>query len=164
VIVPPTDVMGRGRLAGIQDPTGGVVYLWKAYDPDESETYGEPGTLIWTDLETRDPQKAADFFSKLVGWEIRTESQGPTAYWQVGVRGQNEGGIMPMPDMVPPEAPAFWLDYFGTSDIDASIARAQELGGTVQVPAMEVEGMMSFAVLSDPAGATFALMQPLLDM
>jgi predicted enzyme related to lactoylglutathione lyase len=82
-------------------------------------------------------------------------------YWQIDIGGAGEGGIMPMPDMVPPEVPAYWLDYFGTADIAASIAKAKELGATVTVEPAAVGGMVSFAVLEDPAGATFALMQPL---
>jgi predicted enzyme related to lactoylglutathione lyase len=69
---------------------------------------------------------------------------------------------MPMPEMEGQSPiPAHWLDYFGTADIDASVAKARALGGSVFVEPMTVGSMVSFAVLADPAGATFALMQPL---
>lgn len=161
VIVPPMDVGQRGRIVGIQDTTGGIVYLWKSYQPDSDEAYGGPGQLSWADLETRDPEKAADFYEKLVGWDVQALTQGASPYWQFNVEGQGEGGIMPMPDMLPPGTPAYWLDYFGTDDIGASVQKAQELGGDVLVEPTEAGGMVSFAVLNDPKGATFALMQPL---
>jgi len=161
VVVPPMDVMERGRMAGIKDPTGGVLYLWKSYRPDAAETYGVPGALAWSDLETREPEKAAAFYKALFGWDIQSLNEGPMPYWQVNVDGQGEGGIMPMPEMVPPGAPAFWIDYFGTSDMGASVTKAESLGATALAPPMEVGGMVSFAVLADPSGATFALMQPL---
>jgi predicted enzyme related to lactoylglutathione lyase len=159
----PMDVMDRGRYAAIVDPTGAVVFLWHATTPDEKQTYGEPGSLAWNDLVTRDPAKAADFYSALVGWTIAPMMEGPSPYWQANIGDVGQGGIMPMPEMSPPEVPAYWLDYFGTADIAASVAKATELGASVWVPPTEVSGMLSFAVLGDPGGATFALLQSLRD-
>jgi predicted enzyme related to lactoylglutathione lyase len=159
--MPATPVGTTGRFAAIVDPTGAAVFLWHNTAPDPNLAYGEPGTLSWCDLTTRDPEKAADFYSKLVGWEVRQLEGGGMPYWQVMVDGQGQGGIMPMPDMVPPEVPAYWLDYFATTDIDASVARAKALGGTAVVEPPKVGAMLWFAVVEDPGGATFALLQPL---
>jgi predicted enzyme related to lactoylglutathione lyase len=46
--------------------------------------------------------------------------------------------------------------YFGTDDIDASVAKATELGGTTLAGATDI-GMGKIAVLQDPQGAVFAL-------
>ncbi len=159
VVMPPMDVPGFGRMAAIQDPTGAYIFLWKAGQPDETIEYMKPGTLSWSDLTTRDPEKAADFYSKWVGWDIKPMDAGPTPYWQVHVDGVGEGGIMPMPDMMPAEAPAFWMPYFGTTDAAASVAKAKKLGASVQVEPTQVADMLIFAVVTDPAGATFALLQ-----
>lgn len=159
VVMPPMDVPGSGRMAAIQDPTGAYIFLWKAGKPDEKMAYFQPGTLSWTDLSTRDPEKAADFYNKLMGWDIQRMDSGPMPYWQVSIDGSAEGGIMPMPEMVPSEVPAFWMPYFGTADIADSVDKAKELGATVQVEPTEIGDTMSFAVLADPAGATFGLLQ-----
>ena len=161
VAMPPADVPGSGRIAGIQDPTGAYVFFWKPLRPDESMEYMLPGTLSWNDLATRDPQKAIDFYTKLLGWDMQKMEAGPMPYWVVNVDGQGEGGIMPMPPMVPAEVPSYWLVYFGTEDLAASVAKAVKLGGSVLSEPMEVPDMVAFAVLADPAGATFALMKPL---
>ena len=58
---------------------------------------------------------------------------------------------------MPDEVPAFWLTYFGVADCDASVAKAQELGASVTAPPMDIPGVGRFAVLSDPHGATFAI-------
>jgi len=50
--------------------------------------------------------------------------------------------------------------YFTTSDINASIERATELGATVMMPAMPVMDLGHMAVLTDPSGAPFGLWQP----
>ncbi len=161
VVMPPMDVPGSGRTAVIQDPTGAYVSFWKPLSPDETVEYMRPGTLSWNDLGTRDPQKAIAFYTRLLGWDVQPMEAGPMPYWVVNVDGQGEGGIMPMPAMVPDEVPSYWLVYFGTTDVKESVARARELGATVVSEPMQVADMVEFAVLADPFGATFALMRPL---
>lgn len=161
VVMPAMDVTGFGRMVGIQDPTGAYFFLWKPLRLDETIGYLQPGLLSWSDLTTRDPEKAAAFYAELLGWEVRPMDAGPMPYWQVMVDGEGEAGIMPMPEMIPDEVPAFWMPYFGTTDVAASFAKATELGATVLREPTEVTGMLWFAVLADPAGATFALLQPL---
>jgi predicted enzyme related to lactoylglutathione lyase len=160
IAMPPMDVTGSGRMAAIQDPSGGFVFFWKPDSPEESINYYEPGTLAWNDLNTRDPQKAADFYTALLGWRIeKREPGGPMPYWVISVDGQGQGGIMPMPEMVPAEVPSFWMPYFGSADLATDMVKATELGATVLVEPMGVEDTVLFAVLNDPRGATFALMQ-----
>ena len=161
VAMPAMDVPGSGRMAVITDPTGAYVSFWKPLQPDESMEYMQPGTLSWNDLGTRDPQKAIDFYTRLLGWNIQPMEAGPMPYWVVNIDGQGEGGIMRMPDIVPAEMPSFWLVHFGTSDLSAGVAKAKALGAKVVSEPMEVPNMVAFAVLADPFGATFALMQPL---
>jgi predicted enzyme related to lactoylglutathione lyase len=54
------------------------------------------------------------------------------------------------------------MPYFGSTDVAADVAKAVELGATVEVAPTLVEGTVTFAVLTDPLGATFALMQPMM--
>jgi predicted enzyme related to lactoylglutathione lyase len=53
--------------------------------------------------------------------------------------------------------PPSWLVYFGTDDIDASLAKISELGGNVLAPAMEIMDGNKVAIAQDPQGAAFAL-------
>jgi predicted enzyme related to lactoylglutathione lyase len=161
VAMPAMDVPGSGRMAVVKDPTGAYISFWKPVSPDETMEYMQPGTQSWNDLGTRDPQMAIDFYTKLLAWDIQPMEAGPMPYWIVNIDGQGEGGIMPMPDMVPAEMPSYWLVYFGVSELSASVDKARALGATVLSEPMEVPNMVAFAVLADPVGATFALMQPL---
>jgi predicted enzyme related to lactoylglutathione lyase len=162
VIMPPGDVPDTGRIAAIKDPTGASISFWKPLRTDETVEYGPPGTLSWSELDTRDPQKAIDFYTKLLGWRIEPLPVEQMTYWRVYVDGEEQAGIMPMPEMLPAEVPSYWLPYFVVVDAKVSTARAGELGGTVLVGPVEVPGMLWFSVLADPKGAAFALMQPLM--
>ena len=47
----------------------------------------------------------------------------------------------------------------GVDAADAAVARAKQLGGQEVAPAFDVEGVGRMAVLTDPVGAAFNLMQ-----
>jgi predicted enzyme related to lactoylglutathione lyase len=60
--------------------------------------------------------------------------------------------------MIPASVPPHWLVYFVVANADDTVKHAQELGATVMSPAMDIpQGRM--AVLSDPQGATFAIIK-----
>ena len=161
VAMPPMDVMDQGRMVALMDPGGATFFGWKAGVHRGAEVFMTTGAMSWNDLNTRDPQKAIDFYSALFGWKIEKLDAGPGDYWQISVDGVGEGGIMPMPEMMPAEAPDNWLVYFGSDDVGAGAQRVRTLGGMVLVEPMEIPGMLVFAVCSDPAGAVFALLKGL---
>jgi predicted enzyme related to lactoylglutathione lyase len=64
-----------------------------------------------------------------------------------------------MTDDWPAEIPPHWMPYFAVDDADATAARAPELGGNTNVPPNDIPPGR-IAVLSDPAGAHFSIIQP----
>jgi len=162
IAMPPSDVPMAGRMAAIKDPTGGVLFVWKPMEgaSTSSMIYLQPGAYSWVDLNARDVDAASAFYAALLGWKMEPLAGEEMPYWQISVDGQGEGGMMPMPDMVPAEAPSFWMPYFGSADLGADVAKAEQLGASVLVAPQEAASMVSFAILADPGGATFALMQP----
>jgi len=60
--------------------------------------------------------------------------------------------------MFPEGTPPHWNVYFNVEDVDASVAKAEELGAKSAVPAMDVPGVGRMAMVGDPQGAMFWLM------
>ena len=58
-----------------------------------------------------------------------------------------------------PDAPSSWLVYFAVDDADATVAKLTQLGGGVHHPASDIPGVGRFAVVHDPQGAVFAILQ-----
>jgi hypothetical protein len=154
------DVMESGRMLGIMDPTGAAVFFWQPRAHVGAGVYGVHGSLVWNDLNTRDLVGAADFYEALLGWQVDRSGASDPTYWGITVDGDREGGLMLIGDQFPPEMPANWLVYFAADDARAITERARELGGTVEMEPMEIP-VAVFSVLSDPAGAVFAVMQML---
>ncbi len=55
--------------------------------------------------------------------------------------------------------PPSWLSYVAVSDVDATVARALELGGALVVSSFDVVEAGRLAVIADPAGAAFGIWQ-----
>lgn len=156
VFVEPMDVMDAGRMAVFADPTGAVCAVWQPRAHRGAGLVNEPGTLVWNELNTRDTNVAASFYSTVFGWEPETSAMGDLEYTEWKLEGRTVGGMLSMPAMVPAEVPAHWLAYFGTADCDATVAAAREGGATVVVPPNDIPPGR-FSVLVDPTGATFAV-------
>jgi predicted enzyme related to lactoylglutathione lyase len=58
VLMQPGDADGN-RMANLQDPTGANFSIWQATKPSEPTRNNEVGALCWTELYTRDPEKAS---------------------------------------------------------------------------------------------------------
>lgn len=69
LLMPPFDVMDAGRMALVQDPTGGVVALWQAKNDIGAQLVNEHGSLCWNELHTPDVATASAFYSQLLGWQ-----------------------------------------------------------------------------------------------
>jgi uncharacterized protein len=158
VLVPPMDVMDAGRMAVFMDPMGAVFSVWQPNQHPGAQLVNEPGTWSWSELITTDVPASKAFYGAVFGWGAETHGDGPGAYteWQVG--GRSVSGLMEKPPGMPDEVPSHWGVYFSVEDTDAAIERIKELGGALVMPPMQVEpGRM--AVVSDPAGATFNIIQ-----
>jgi len=158
VIAEPMDVMDAGRMSVVQDPTGAMVALWQRNQHAGSTLVGEPGTIGWQELMTRDPDRAAGFFATLLGVEVNKEDMGEMgSYTLLRAGGEDAAGISQITPEMGDLAP-HWVAYFAVEDADAAVARVQSLGGRVLMPAMDIPPGR-FAFVADPQGAGFAVMK-----
>jgi predicted enzyme related to lactoylglutathione lyase len=151
VIIDPFDVMTAGRSAAISDPSGAVFYLWEPGDNIGAYLVNTPGSMAWNDLITPDADAATAFYSGLFGWRIEPIPEAG-GYRSIKNGDAANGGVFPM-EGVPPA----WIPYFGHEDLDAVLARLDELGGRVVTGPVPVPGG-KFAILADPQGATFGVL------
>lgn len=157
VVVEPMEVMEEGRMAVISDPTGAVVSLWQALKHRGAGGFGDPGFLCWSELATRDTDTAEAFYQGVFGWTNTKQDMGTFVYTTFSHQ-HPFGGMMAM-DEKWGDAPPHWMQYFAVVDCKDSARRAAELGGNVCVPPTEIPQVGTFAVINDPQGATFTILQ-----
>ena len=152
VHAPPFDVMTAGRMAVIQDPQGAYFMLWQARDHIGASLVNTPGALVWNELQSPDLDASAAFYSELFGWKVADFEGMAERYMGIDNAGRHNGG---MRALAPPTPPS-WLVYFGVEDLDASLAKLDELGGMKLAGPIDIT-MAKLAVVADPQGAVFAL-------
>ncbi|MFE6052239.1 VOC family protein [Kitasatospora sp. NPDC056446] len=160
VSVEPMDVMGEGRLAQFADPQGARFAVWEAGRTKGLDAVSQEGALVWAELHTSDQDGAYAFYRQLFGWRVEDFEPSPGMNYRVlstvegDPRSNAFGGIAPT---MSPEQPSAWTPYFAAEDVDAVVARATAAGGSVLMPASDVEKVGRLAWLADPNGAPFAL-------
>lgn len=157
VIVEPMDVFDNGRMMTIADPSGAVVSLWQPKSHIGASLINTPGAMTWNEMYTRDAEKAKAFFSELLGWDF-SSSVDQEGYDFIMNKGRPNGGIFTMPpemDGIPP----YWTTYFSVADVEATVEKAQQLGGELHREIMDAQGVGRFGLLEDPTGAMFIAIQ-----
>src|SRR5205823_757174 len=94
ILAEPFDVMDAGRMAVAHDPTGAVFMLWQGRRHPGAAIMGEPGTLCWTELITRDSKAAESFYTRLFGWSSKLGTNGGPEYRELSNGGRPQGGIL----------------------------------------------------------------------
>jgi predicted enzyme related to lactoylglutathione lyase len=156
VVQSPLAVPGDARVAIVTDPSGAMLGLISGPEPPGIYVSGDPGSVCWVELLTRDPGAVAGFYGRVFGWVAVATGDPPYTIFEL--LDEQVAGMMMMPDEVPAAAPAHWAVYFGVPDCGAAERTTATLGGRVLHPTTRVAAG-SFAVLADPQGATFHVME-----
>jgi uncharacterized protein len=155
VLMGPMDVMEEGTMAVCMDPAGAAFSLWQPKRMPGADVFNEPNSLCWNELHTRELEQAKQFYPRVLGWGVHANAMpegGEYVEWQVN--GRSIAGATAQSDPAHP----YWLVYFAVADTDAIVAKAQELGGRVLAPPMDIP-QGRFAILSDPQGAAFGVIR-----
>jgi predicted enzyme related to lactoylglutathione lyase len=154
VHAPPFDVMDVGRMAVVQDPQRAFFMLWEPRASIGAEIVNTAGSLCWNELVSPDLDGSTAFYRGLFGWDIGPMPDSPLPYFWVKNGEANAAGMRePQPG-----EPPYWLVYFGSDGLEASLATVEELGGTSLSGPIEM-GPVRIAMVRDPQGGTFALYQ-----
>jgi predicted enzyme related to lactoylglutathione lyase len=156
VIAGPDDVPGQGRFLTVVDPSGAEVGFWQPAGHDGYAVYGEHGAPSWFELWTNRYEDALEFYRAAAGWPVSTLSDTPDfRYSTYGEGDAAMAGIFDATAVLADGGTPSWAVYLGADDVDATAARAVELGGKAG-QAEDTEYGRQVGV-QDPNGAWFQL-------
>ena len=119
---------------------------------------------IHFEIHAEDPDRAAAFYTKLLGWQIK-RWDGPMDYWMIVTGPDSQpginGGLMRRrgPGPVDMQAVNAYVCTMGVANLDDSLNLLGTLGGTIAVPKMPIPGMGWLAYAKDTEGNIFGMMQ-----
>ena len=155
VVVEPMDVGPMGRMAVARDPQGNQFGIWQAGQHTGVRIYNEPGALVWNEAAVDDADAARKFYSSVFGFRF-DEVEGAGGYTTFAVGEAPLGGLGAHQE----GSPKGWTACFAVSSTDKAVDAVTSGGGKVTMAATDTP-YGRFAVLEDPWGAPFSVMQEL---
>jgi predicted enzyme related to lactoylglutathione lyase len=149
----------RGWQAIFADPQGAVFAVLASSAGDPPDVLAIPGGWIWSSLIARDPDRDAAFYQALFGYELHdVPAQDGRQHFILSSDGYARASANGLP-ADKPDRPSHWLNFVRVANVADAVAKASSLGGSVLVePHMDRHGGR-IAVLADPQGARFGVME-----
>jgi predicted enzyme related to lactoylglutathione lyase len=155
----PHNIPDRGREAVFADPQGAIFAVLASSSGDPPDVLGEPGEWIWSSLITRDPDTDAAFYQALFDYEVfdLPADQG-AQHLMLATDNYARASANSLPANAPNMLP-HWLNFVRVDDAVKAAAKVVALGGRVLVePRVDRHGG-KVAVVADPMGARFGLLE-----
>lgn len=159
VLFEPHGIPHRGREAVFADPQGAVFAVLASSSGDPPDVLAESGQWIWSSLRTSDPDTAAAFYQTLFDYEVfELPSDDGTQHLLLASDNYARASVNALPANRPNAYP-HWLNYVRVEDAVKMTTKVAALGGRVLVePRVDRQGG-KVAVVADPLGAPFGLLE-----
>jgi predicted enzyme related to lactoylglutathione lyase len=159
VLFEPHSVPDRGRQAVFADPQGAVFAVLASTSGDPPDVLAAPGEWIWSSLITSDPDADAAFYQALFDYEVFDLPADKGAQHLLLA---SDNYARATANTLPANKPTIhphWLNFVHVEDAVKMAAKVVALGGRVLVqPRIDRHGG-KVAVVADPQGAPFGLLE-----
>jgi uncharacterized protein len=153
----------RGHQAVLTDPDGAVFAVLAADGGDPPDYLAAPGEWIWSSVLVRDPKQETAFYKSLFGYDVYDLAGagggvGDAQHYILSSDNYSRAGLNVLPGDSMRRYP-HWLNFVRVTDAADTARKAVALGGRVLVePRIDRHGG-HLAVLADPSGASFGVME-----
>lgn len=107
--------------------------------------------FAWWQRGSPDPEGAEDFYEAVFGWSFTERHVGDRTARVSDV------GVLLLPQA--PGEPTGWTPWAEVGDLDEALLRIEDLGGTIAHGPEELAGLGRAALVRDPDGAMFGLLE-----
>jgi uncharacterized protein len=118
------------------------------------------GTICWRELATKDLPNAKEFYAEMFGWRLEQSKITEIPYFEIHIDDKAVGGMMSIDGgwgENPP--PSHWSTYVAVENADETTEKIKANGGTVRHGPFDAPGVGRMAMVADPCGAPFAIIQ-----
>lgn len=115
------------------------------------------GTIVWRDLATPDPYKAAAFYNTVFGWTAEETNDG--TYWIFKHQGKAIGGMLSIKQSDANDVSGEWICSISVPDVDEAVAAAVSNSAVTLMKAKDFTGRGRCAVIKDPQGAVISFLK-----
>lgn len=149
----------RGRQTVFADPEGAVFAILASSSGDAPDFLAVPGEWIWSSLLSRDPGAEAAFYQDVFSYDVfDLASDDGLEHVILSSDDFARASVNPMPGGSASRH-THWLNFIRVDNTADTVAKVTALGGHVLVEPHADRHGGQVAVVADPAGAPFGLME-----
>ena len=153
-VLPVTEIPGMITFAMFDDPDGLLIGLVKSEEPREGApqgpSSGDGAPVDWFEVLGSDAARTQAFYKEMFGWTVNPGAAGYGLVETGDARGI-QGGLGS-------GGGENWATiYASVPDVEATLARAEQLGATRIYGPMAVDDHMQTGAIRDPAGNVFGV-------
>jgi predicted enzyme related to lactoylglutathione lyase len=159
VLMPAGAAPDGSERAVLADPEGAVFGLASASTGETPDYAAAPGEWIWPLLLTRRPDLTADFYATLLDLEVTPERRTPlfSGDFVLASGPRARAALMALPRDT--SGRPGWLGLVRVADLDATLDAVEKHDGTIMKAASEDLIGGRVAVVADPLGGVFGLVE-----
>jgi hypothetical protein len=159
-LTPPRLYADRGRQAVFADPQGAVFAVLQSSSGDPEDLLAAPGEWIWSSVMARDPDQDAAFYQNVFGYEVfEMPGEDGATHIVLSTEDVARASLNALPAGGAPKRHPHWLNFVRVTSATDTAARVESLGGRVLVQPFRDRHGGLVAVVADPAGAPFGLLE-----
>jgi len=160
VVFEPKDYPQRGRQAVLADPEGAHFAVLASSSGDPADVLAAPGEWIWSSLHAKNPDTSAAFYQTLFGYDVfDLPSDDGLDHLVLSSDDYARASVNAFPRDSSRRHHPHWLNFVRVADAAGAAAKAVGLGGRVLVAAHIDRHGDKMAIVADPTGAPFGLME-----
>lgn len=158
ILQPAAEIPTVGHFAIILDANGLTTNPFDPIPPADGmpplpEGMPPHGGISWNEIWVNDLEAGKELYAAVYGWDLRDAGMGDVQYHICWSGERMQGGFGPTQGMMSPST----VFYVHVADLDATIAKVTELGGTTEGPTMDVPSVGRMQWCRDPQAAQFCL-------
>ncbi len=111
-----------------------------------------PNPVVHFEIQSTEPERSREFFREVFGWQVEVAHEMGYGLVTTGSDSGINGGIE-----ASPTGENQVMIYIEVEDIQGYLDRAVGAGAGVIMPVTSIPGAVTFAVISDPAGAVVGI-------
>ncbi len=126
-------------------------------------------TIVHFEIPAKNVEKLKKFYEDLFAWKFTKYPGDEMEYWNIQTVPTDEKGMLLRPGVngglypkqKPEQSP---MNYIAVESADKYIENAKKLGGKIHQEKMEIPKIGWWALIADPEGNVFGILEPMMPM
>jgi len=167
VLFGPHQITGLGQTVIVSDPQHGIYAALSAQAGDPADQPGDPtlNTWSWATLLAPNPKEEAGYYQLLFNYKVMAAPEADNgSHFIIASQDKERASLNTLPDGMEERDHARWIQFVQVGNTADAANRATALGGQVIVPPHVDRDGAIVAILSDPSGAVFGVIEAQKDL